>query len=306
MKSNQPDIMNEPLLKERSYVKSISAGTRLPLRHPWGFLRQLWPLLVLTMLVFALLSGRITSDVWTFYQEATAEGVTPSSLLSTSFFAVAGWGVTAMFLLGIWAGQIAYLMQRYAELTYLPAVKPWKIWHDIHPHTLHGILLCLTGYAITIGLAALSLAVMPGRIWALTLFVVLTLLWAIYYVPVGQHFMMEHRSFLSALAWPAKNIGRLGGSSAILIVCGLLVGFVICVGSIPSICAIYVSGLSEQSVAIGDGTDIPTTFGALRASTFALTFLIAPIAWTFIFVPLCFHWGSEKAIAEESEKNIAE
>lgn len=290
----EQDILNEPLFKERSYVKSISAGTRLPLRHPLGFLRQIWPLIVINMLVFAALSGRISTDIWTFYQEAIAPGKIPSDLISSSCLMVLGWGYTAMLLLGVLAGQVAYLMQRYAELNYLPAVKPWKIWYDIHPHVLHGILLCIVGYTVTVGFALLSLAVMPSRLWALVLFMFLTMLWAIYYVPVGQHFMMEHRSFLSALLWPAKHIGQLGGSTAILIVCGIILILVILAGSIPTICTIYVGGLSDQSVLNGDGTDIHSSFGFICALSYAMTFLVATVAWTFIFVPLCFHWGSEQ------------
>lgn len=283
----------EPLLKERSYVKSIAAGMRLPLRHPWGFLRHLWPLLLVNVIVWALISKPVSAAVWTFYVQAVAPGVLPTELIS-SFLTMSLFGALAMVLLGAWAGQVVYLMKRYEELNYLPAVQPWKLWRDIYPDVLRGVALCVVGYAVTVGLAVLSLFVMPGRVWAFTLFIALMLLWAIVYVPAGQHYMMGRSNPLAALAWPFRHFSSLGGSSAILIVCGMLLVTLLFIASLPTISAIYVNGLSDASVAMGDGTDIPSNFSVLRSICFGLTFMVAPIAWTFIFVPLCFHWGSLK------------
>ena len=292
----EQDILNEPLVKERSYVKSISTGIRLTLRHPWGFLRHLWPLLLLNAIVWAVTSGCLSSCLWNFYTEATAVNVAPSSLITGSFLTCAAWGLLATIMLGVWIGQIVYLMRRYAELTYLPAVKPWKVWRDILPSVLRGITVSVLGYLVVAALAVLALFAMPGRMWAFLLFLFLAFVWLLLFVPMAQHYLMEDRSLISALAWPFKNFTRLGGSSAILVVCGLLVLTVLLVAFIPSVCAIYVGGLSDISVAIGDGTDIPSSFALLRSLSFALTFVLAPIAWTFLIVPLCFHWGSEEAI----------
>lgn len=287
----EKDIMNEPLLKERSYVKSMSAGVRLPLRHPWGFLRHLWPMMVACVVVWAVVAQWASASVWQFREMAFAPTTDAGHVLSVPFFMLCGWGLLAIVLLGVLCGQISYLMHRYAELGYLPAVQPWKVMPDITPHVVRGIILCVVGYALTVGWAVLSLMVMPSRMWALVLFVLLTILWAMIYVPAGQQYMMERKGFGASLAWPFAHMGSLGGSSAILVVCGMVVVLVMLAGCLPALSTIFVGGMSDNAVAIGDGTDLPSSFGLVRSICFAMGALVVTLAWPFILVPLCFQWG---------------
>lgn len=300
----EKDVLNEPLMKERSYVKSMSAGVRLPLRHPWGFLRHMWPMMVLCMLVWAVVAQWAAPNMWALRNEASVAGVSPADLLTKNFIMCCAWGGLAIVFLGIQCGQISYLMQRYGELTYLPAVQPWKVMKDITPHIVRGIILCVVGYAVTLGWCVLSLLFMPSRLWALVLFVILTILWAMVYVPAGQQYMLDKRSFLSSLAYPFKHLGSVGGSSAVLVVCGMVVVCVMVAGCLPALSTIYVGGMSDQAVAIGDGTDLPSSFALVRSICFAMGALIIYISWPFILVPLVFQWagkGSEETIADAEE-----
>lgn len=293
----EQDILNEPLLKERSYVKSITAGMRLPLRHPWGFLRHLWPLLLFNTLLWALVSKWVATHLWAFCQIAFSHGVSASELVGAPLLSVLGWGLLAFAILGLWAGQTCFLMRRFAELNYLPAVQPWKIWRDIMPLAIQGCLVFVLGHIVAAALALLCLLVLSSRIWAFCLFCLLIILWAIFYCMVGTRFLMASGTVKARLQGSFSGLRHMGGWSAIVAVCGILLITILLVGSAPVICTTYVGGLSDVSVAIGDGTDVPSSFDYLRAASFALTFLIAPIAWMFLLVPLCFKWGSEAATA---------
>ena len=302
----EQDILNEPLRKERSYVKSISAGTRLPLRHPWGFLRQLWPLWLLNTLIWALVSRMVACDLYDFCHTSMAEGVTPTDLIGPSLFKVLAWGLLAFVLLGIWCGQACFLMRRYAELTYLPAIQPWKIWRDILPVILRGMLVFIVGYLVAAGCSVACLAILPSRIWALCAFIIVLIFWVFICIPGGTRYLMDaSSSFVSSMNGTIKKISHLGSWCAIISVSGIVVILLVLIASVPTICATYVNGLSDMSVAIGDGTDVPASFAYLRAASFALTFFIAPIAWTFLLIPLCFNWGSECAIVETVEEKVS-
>lgn len=299
----EKDIMNEPLLKERSYVKSMSTGIRLPLRHPWGFLRHLWPMLVVSIILWAVASAWLAPHLWTLRGVALTPGIAPSDILCPAFWQVSAWGMMGIVLLGVLVGQVGYLMQRYAELTYLPAVQPWKLWSDIMPCVLRGLLTTIVWYVVALAFVVLSLAVMPSRLWALVLCVFLVMTWTFIYVCAGQQYMLGQRSLFSAFAWPFKNFSSVGGSTAILVVCGLLVASVIAIGCIPALSTIFVGGLSDNAVEIGDETDIPSNFALLRSICFGLAALVANIAWPFVLVPLAFNWGSQEAERLEDEGN---
>ena len=291
----EKDIMNEPLLKERSYVRSMSAGIRLPLRHPWGFLRHLWPLLVLSIVLWAVASAWLAPHLWSLREVAFTPGIVPSDILCNAFWQVSAWGLFGILLLGILVGQVGYLMSRYAELTYLPAVQPWKLWRDIIPCVLRGIMTTVLWYALSLAFVILSLFVMPSRMWALVLAVCLVVLWTFILVCIGQQYVMGQRSLLASMAWPFMNLSRIGASSAIVVVCGLLVVAVIAIGCIPAISTIFVGGLSDNAAMIGDETDLPSNFGLLRAISFGMAALVANMAWPFVLVPLAFSWGSQEA-----------
>lgn len=290
------DILVEPLYKERSYVKSLSVGMRLPLRHPIGFLRHLWPMMLLCVLTWAFLAKVVSPDVWALRELAFADGSTPSMLVGMPLCKVLMWGFVAILFLGVQVGQIGFLMQRYGELTYLPAVQPWRVWRDIMPNILSGMMLCSIGYVVTVGLLLVSLLLMPSYLFAIILFVVLTLVWAMVYVPVGQELMIGKCSFMDSLKSPFCKSADFTGTAAILLVSGLLMLVVMFVGLMPAISFIYVGGIADNAVQIGDTSDLPASFCMLRSIAFALSALIALIAWFFILVPLAFQWGSKNSM----------
>lgn len=288
----EKDTTNEPLFRERSYVKSIGEGCRLLLRHPWCFMSLLLTILPITLLAYALASHVLTPMLGQVFASAFQAGIVPATLITRPLLYVLLYGVLAVLLLGMQVGQVSYLMHKYGELDYVPVHRTWKLSAAITKEMMRGMLLCVVGYVVVGGMLLLSLYVMPTRLWALVLFVVLTLVWVLYYVSVGQQFMLSQRSFAASLVYPIRHFGDLGGIAAILVVCGIVVLTVMEVGALPAICTVYVSCISDASVAMGDGTDIPASFPWLRDLSFALVSLVMFVAWNFLLVPLAFHWGS--------------
>ncbi len=294
--------MNEPLFKERSYVKSISAGTRLLLRHPWGFLRQLWPAWILSAILWGAAAKWIATHLWECCQTAFAEGVSASELIDAPLFRILGWGLLACLMLGWCTGQACFMMRRYGELNYLPAVQPWKIWRDQLPLALRGTAVFALAYLLLAALSLLCLALIPSRIWAFVVFCILLIIAAIFAALAGTRYQMADGSLRTRLQGSGRRASHLGSWSAIVAVCGMLTAAIVLVGAIPVICTTYVGGLSDASVAMGDGTDIPGSFAFLRALSFALMFLITQLAWMFLTIPLCFNWGSEMANKPNEEE----
>lgn len=296
----EKDIMNEPLYGERSYVKSISAGLRLPLRHPWGFLRHLWPLLLLCVATWGFVAKFVAGDLSVFLQLLDQPDVTTSSLVDMPLFRLMGWGALSMVFLGVQCGQIAHLMTRYGALTYFPAVHPWQVFRSIVPHILRGLLLCLVGYAVVCALAVLSLYVMPSMFWSSLLFVVLLITWAFLYIPVGQRYLYSNHNFLSSLTSAFSHPNLLGGNFSITIVCGLLVFVVTFIGCLPALSTTYVGLISDQALAVGDTSDLPESFSLIRAVTYSLAAMVCFMSWPFILVPLTFHWGASEKRSSDS------
>lgn len=290
------DLLVEPLFKERSYVKSISVGMRLPLRHPWGFLRHLWPLLLVCMIIWGLAANWLAPDLWAFQQQLVAHGITADHLIGTPLYRMLLWLFAAILILGVQVGQVAYLMQRYGELTYLPAVQPWKVWRDILPNVCRGILACSFGYVVTAGLLLLSLSLVSTRIWAFSLFFLLMFLWAMVYVPFGQQLLLGKRSVADSAKYCLTHFGDMGSLAAVLMVCGLLVVVVMFVGFLPAISTVYVGGISDRCIAMGDVSDLPDSFPLLRSISFLLGAFFVFVSWLFLLVPLTFQWGSSESV----------
>lgn len=299
------DILNEPLYCERSYIKSLVAGIRLPLRHPLGFLRHLWPLMVLTVAVWALAAGWMAPQLWDFYTLATQPGMAPSSLIGLPLLRVMAWGLLVAVLCSLQAGQLHFLMLRYGTLTYLPAVHPWHVWRSIVPCVLRSTACGVGGYVVWCLIALLSLAVMPTRLWALVGFLVLSLVWMVLFTTFCQHYLLSGSTLGGSLKAAFRSHeemtqaghivhypSRLGGTATLLAVCGLVCLTVILAGQLPAVCALYVGGISDHTLALGDVSDLPGYFPWLRAFSFGLGALVAFLTVPFLVVPLTFHWGA--------------
>lgn len=299
------DILNEPLFRERSYIKSLMEGSRLVLRHPLSFLRHLWPLMLIYVVLWAVVARWVAPHVWEFITMMSQSGVAPSALISMPLFYIMGWGLMAVVLLGVQSGQVVFLMLRYGTLTYIPVVHPWHVWRSILPHVGRGVAGYVSGYLVMCANVLLSLWLMPTRFWALVLFILLSLLWMMVHTSACQQFMLSRCKFLSSFlyAFRSRDVmtentvvvhhsSRVGGNVAILVVCGMVVLLVIVAGLLPAVCAIYVGGISEQAVTIGDSTDLPSSFPLLRACCFGLGALVTFLSMPFLLVPLAFHWGA--------------
>lgn len=288
------DQTNEPLLKERGYVKCLSAGMRLPLRHPWGFLRHIWPSLLFSMLAAYAASRVMAPNIMAVFSAFAAEDFIPSQLFNTPLLVVVGIGYLNVLCYALVTGHATYLMRRYAELTYLPAVQPWHVWKDIMPCIVRSIVSLSIGYFILIGICAASL-LLPSLGWSLIAMTLTGILFTLLYIPICQHYLMDGSlSYVAALRWPSKHVGTTSKTYAIVLVSGLLVIAVTLIGYIPSLCTIYVGGMSDEAVAIGDPTDLPSSFNFVRGISFALGALISKLSIIFLLIPLAFDWGSKK------------
>ncbi|MBQ0049107.1 MAG: hypothetical protein KBT12_02555 [Bacteroidales bacterium] len=301
MEQNNTAVQNnEPLLKERGYVKSIAAGLRLPLRHPWGILRHIWPTCLVCGLVWFFVSKWVCADLWAFRTVFSGPVSSPADVVGMTWLRVVLWGMLSMLFLGVLAGQTAYLMRRYGELNYFPAVQPWHVWRDIAPSVVSGLVLCLVGYLVAVALASVPFLFMPRRLWAVLLGAVLVCLWALFYVPAGQRFMMEKKPLPASLWWSFSHPTELSGSSAVVVVCSTLLFSVMAAGAVPVVALAYVDGVASDALRMGDAVDLPGSFFMLRNLGFFLTSSIVSLSWIFVFVPLCFEWGSR----QESKKLI--
>lgn len=289
------DLTNEPLLKERGYVKCLSAGMRLPLRHPWGFLRHMWISLLTTMLAAFVASRWMAPNMMAVLSATGAEDFAPSQLLDTPLLVVCGIGYLIVVCYALVVGHATYLMRRYAELTYLPAVQPWHVWRDIMPCLKRSLVSLTIGYLVVAGIGAASL-MLPSIAWSLLAFIVAGILYTLLYIPACQQYLLDgNTSLMAALKWPFGHRSALGQTAAIIVVCGLLVAAVTLIGYLPAICTIYVGGMSDEALAIGDPSDLPSTFPFLRGICFVLGALIGKLSIMFLVVPLAFDWGSQKA-----------
>ena len=307
------DILNEPLYCERSYIKSLVAGIRLPLRHPFGFLRHLWPLMLFTVCVWALVSGCVATQLWYFHTLATQPGLSPSSLIGLPLLRVMAWGGLVAVLYSLQVGQLHFLMLRYGTLTYLPAVHPWHVWRSILPCVLRSTACGVGGYIVWCLFALFSLFVMPTRMWALVSFFILSLVWIVLFTTLCQHYLLSGSPF-----WPSLKAAfrshdgmdssgrivhypsRLGGTASLLVVCGLVCLLVILAGQLPAVCTLYVGGISDHTIALGDVSDLPAIFPWLRAFSFGLGALVAFLTLPFLLVPLVFHWGAGGYVREST------
>lgn len=301
------DILNEPLYRERSYIKSLVAGIRLPLRHPLGFLRHLWPLMVLYVAVWAVVSRWMAPHLWQLVSVLSEPCIPSSSLIGLPLLYVMGWGLLAVVLFCIEAGQLNFLMLRYGTLSYFPAVHPWQVWRSVQPHVLRSLAVGLVFYVVWCLLALLSLWLIPSRLWALAAFAILSLVWILVSTSISQQYLLSGLRVPACLSTAFRGHSvtteagtltrypsRMAGNASILVVSGLTVFLVVLVGLLPSVCTLYVGAISDHAVAIGDATDLPASFQWLRAGSFALSALVAFLSLPFLFVPLIFHWGAER------------
>lgn len=302
----EQEIKNEPLIKSRGYVSSIGSGMRLPLRHPLGFLRQVWPVVLTAFVVTALVGNMMADDCWLFFNMGFADGLTTHDLLSLPLLKVMGWLGLNGLMMCVLTGVMAYQMKRYAELNYLPSVQPWKMAGLMLPTLRRSAVLFVVGYAVLAVLAVLSLFLLPHRAWALAVFTFISLILSFVLSIGGMRYLMSDNSRLSSLAWPIVHITRTGGAFATWIVCGMVFVLVTMVGFIPALCCTYVGGMSDMAVLIGDGTDLPGSFVYVRALAFGLGTITESIALLFFIVPLAFSWGAQTAIENERENGTQE
>lgn len=295
------DALTEPFVQERSYLHSAKSGWQLVFRHPLSVLRHLWPTLICSMLVMALVSDPLAEHVWVFGYISMADGITPTDLLHTPLFRLLSWLALPSLLIGIVLGQTAYLTKRYEELSYLPVVQPWKVWRAILPYVRRGITVSLLWCIINVILILIALLIMPTRRWALLFFAISYILLGVLTSHARKVYTLGDMSLAETGKWFLSRTYRreMSSTTALVSVCGLMLIVVISVGCIPALLSTYVGGLAELSEALGDATEMPKHFGIFRGMSFSLATFNTLIAYVLYVIPLYFHYGSMKAHAQK-------
>lgn len=287
-------------------MNCLSAGMRLPLRHPLGFLRQMWHVVLAAFLITALLGDRAAVHFWQFFNMGFADGLTTHDLLGIPLASVLFMVGVNVLIMSVVAGILVYQMKRYAELSYLPSVNPWKNFGRMIPTVRDSAKFSFVAFIVQALLIVVSLLVMPHRAWALALFAVLSLVASYVLSVAGMRYLMSDVSMPASFKWTLSHLRETGGMFATWTVSGLVFVLVTMTGFVPALCCTYVGGMSDMAVLTGDGTDLPGSFVYVRALAFGLGTITESIALLFFIVPLAFSWGAQTAIENEGENGTQE
>lgn len=293
--------MKEGLFKVRSYLGCLNEGIKLPTRNFIPLLRFLYPSLVIAVLVMAcgvFLSGELfagfAAHAWTKFWLY----VNLFSLLSFLCFC-------------FYWGQLSVAVSHYVRTSSFEGLRPWAFRKELagafgRACTVLGVLWCLN--MIVADASFFLVSRMWHLLWLLPV-VLLALALAVgvpYQMVVYDYTLDVRQGFRKSLSRMKEGYKNWGAFFVVMLCGGFLFFVVMLVGGFPFSILMEVKNLSLQAVAMGDPTDVPSSFPVMVGVTAVISVLFSYMGLWFVFFPLSYLYGSVEAGKKEKERYEAE
>jgi hypothetical protein len=246
------------LNQSRSYRQVISDTFNLCTTHITAFFKGLWPLALGIGLVMALVLLLIRLSA------------TPVQLLSTLVVGV----LIGLLLAAVYMTVTTDLLRAQVEGLVSPSLK--RHLKTYLQRSLPVYLLLVIQTAVLVGLGLLSFKYSDAHLYLWLAYVIVVLMLSVPFSLSLAHSCLTHSSALKSLAWGFKRMNQSFGSTLFVnFATGILGVIFVALYCLPVLVLNIVFAASDQAVALGDTTDLPSAIYVLH---FVLAMVLSAVS----------------------------